>query len=384
MSLHSTRTVSNVSASGSESRIVGEKLSQINGDISGISGDIVVINTDIGALESTVDLISNQGDEVNTTSASILIDLDALETTVVSYSNPIAQVNSATPSATNNTLAKRDGLGGVAFSTVTLSNAPTLAGHAATKGYVDTAVTSGNQNMSSATITTLTSTNIIGTGSLVLKTTAAATASTAQSSPQLSLTSAVYDSELGSRGQRWYMQSELQPFTNNTADPRSRMSFNLEYIAANGVPVAGSTVTMASLDSNGVFWPMTGIVLQDSGTPLKYYSEATHSSTYSGAWTTASLPFKLTRVGRLVTMTNDAVVINNSASSGNLLSATAISAMYRPPNGASGLLPILNNGTWGHGGLTIAANGGITINPVGGTYAGGQCGFAGFSMSWTI
>jgi hypothetical protein len=161
---------------------------------------------------------------------------------------------------------------------------------------------------------------------------------------------------------------------------------NLELFRIKGTGAVSCSGTLAS----GAI-TTTSITLGTSTTPLNYYSEYDMTTNFTGAFTTSlSIPIKLTRIGRKVTIDIQSDYTQSGVNANVLTSALAIPAVYRPTASSGysrGVHAGFVNSGYGIGNTFVMSSGFITIT--GGTDSTnfsttGTNGFLAHSFTWTI
>ena len=145
--------------------------------------------------------------------------------------------------------------------------------------------------------------------------------------------------------------------------------------------------------ATGITYFGAAIVLPTIGgtaSSLDFYQQATLSTTFTdSSLTTGTIVFNLTRIGNIVTLTQqtaDTTTSNYTANgAGYFTSNTAIPANFRPPNGVTFSMLVYNGG-YADGYVTITTGGLIYIRntAIGNFNASGQIGWFGWSVSWAV
>lgn len=171
-----------------------------------------------------------------------------------------------------------------------------------------------------------------------------------------------------------------------TITPTSSYTLTIPNVGASSFMMTEGNQTV-----NGVNTFISGIVLATTaGTPsnFNYYEEASHSSTFTATgFTTASISFTITRVGRHVTLQTNASIQGSTTGVTNINSNTDLSARFSPSTGdISFVIPGVSGGTNQAILLTIQTNGNILLRTIAitGFPSGSTAGSYPFSVTYNV
>jgi hypothetical protein len=160
----------------------------------------------------------------------------------------------------------------------------------------------------------------------------------------------------------------------------STETFNI--LAGGGYMLGNLTFPNAG---NSLYLPTTG------GTPsaLNYYEEYAYSTVWTGPHSSPSFNYQVTRIGRVVTITQTTVsgTINNCTASVPATNFTKLPAQFRPGSGVNPVFLLwVQDGTFQLGTLEIDSSGNMDIAPASHpTFTNGNnWGFLNFSISYSI
>ena len=145
---------------------------------------------------------------------------------------------------------------------------------------------------------------------------------------------------------------------------------------------------LMSLSSTGDLQLMGSLTFTSVGaTPLTYYEEYNFLSSFYGAYPTAQLTMKVTRIGRIITFFMPVSYINSGTSVSNFfLSTLALPLRFRPVITMSMPICTVLNGAMTTGACTVRSDGYIYSQPsLGGNFTGtGNNGWYSFSCCWSV
>lgn len=136
---------------------------------------------------------------------------------------------------------------------------------------------------------------------------------------------------------------------------------------------------------------LAGIVLPTTGgtaATLNYYETATHSTVFTGAYTSSTKNFKLVRVGDLVTMTMTSSGLAGTPSTATSLTAsTALPSRFCPAANRTWAITGYDNDVDGMAVVRLGTDGLLVITPrsvISSFTIGGGAGTEAFTLSWVV